>query len=235
MAWNWQHDLPTGPACAVFTEEESDVRAQLGLLLILMTATLAGPAPLSKGQDALPEPFAASPGQVVQQMLTVGDVRPGDVVYDLGCGDARIVIAAVRIPGVRAVCVEINSQRIREGRRHAEAAGVAQRIRFVQADLFQVPLHEATLVTLYLQPELNLRLRPRLLDQLRPGTRVVSHSFDMGDWAPQERVVVDLPQQQHVIYRWVVPPHPPAGRLQAAAPCPAADPIRCGTTPRSSR
>ena len=136
---------------------------------------------------------------------------------------------------MRAVCVEINSQRIREGRRNAEAAGVAERIRFVQGDLFRVPLHEATLVTLYLEPELNLRLRPRLLDELQPGTRIVSHSFDMGDWAPQERVVVDLPQQQHVIYRWVVPPHPPGARLQAAAPCPAADSIRCGTTPRSSR
>jgi len=210
------------------------MRAQLGLLLVLVATTLAGPAPLSEGQDVL-APFVATPGQVVQQMLTVGDVRPGDVVYDLGCGDARIVIAAVRIPGVRGVCVEIDPQLIREGRHNAEAAGVAERIRFVQGDFFRVPLDEATLVTLYLLPEVNLRLRPRLLGELRPGTRIVSHSFDMGDWAPQERVVVDLPQQQHVIYRWLVPPRPPAARLPAAAPCPGAGSIRCGTTSRSSR
>jgi SAM-dependent methyltransferase len=212
-----------------------DLRAQPGLLLLVVAVTLAGPAPLTEGRDDTPT-LVATPRAVVRSMLVVGDVRPGDVVYDLGCGDARIVIAAVRIPGVRGVCVEIDGRLIREGRRLAAAAGVADRIRFVQGDMFEVPLQEATLVTLFLEPELNLRLRPRLLSELRPGTRIVSHSYGLGDWEPQERVVVDLAQEEHVIYRWLVPPPAaPAAHLRAAAPCPAAGPSRCGTTPRSSR
>jgi precorrin-6B methylase 2 len=201
-----------------------------GLLLICAAALLAGPA-LLPAQDV---PYVPTPPEVVERMLALAEVRKGDVVYDLGCGDGRIVVAAARIPGVQAVCVESDPRLIEEGRKSAAAQGVGDRVRFVQGDLFEAPLHEATVVTLYLLQSVNLRLRPRLLSELKPGTRIVSHTFDMGDWEPQERVVVNMPLREHVIYRWVVPPRSPAGHAPASAPCPAGDPTRCATTPRSS-
>jgi SAM-dependent methyltransferase len=182
------------------------------LLLVFAASTLAGSARVSRAQDV---PFVPTPPEVVQRMLVLGDVRRGDVVYDLGCGDGRIVITAARIPGVRGVCVESDPRLIAEGRRRAAALGVADRVRFIEGDLFQVPLQEATVVTLYLLQSVNLRLRPRLLSELRPGTRIVSHTFDMGDWAPQERMAVDLPLRQHVLFRWVVPPRRLAARPPA--------------------
>jgi ribosomal protein L11 methylase PrmA len=127
-------------------------------------------------------------------------------VYDLGCGDGRIVIEAAKVSGVRGVCVEIDEKLIQEARQNAEKAGVAKQVEFIQQDLFQVPLRDATVVTLYLLPSVNMRLRPRLMSELRPGTRIVSHSFDMGDWAPEERVEIDLPLRRHILYRWVVTP-----------------------------
>jgi len=131
------------------------------------------------------------------------------VVYDLGCGDGRIVIAATQIAGVRGVCVEIDPERIAESRRNAEEAGVADRIRFVQGDLFNASIEDATVVMVYLLPDINLRLRPRLLKELRPATRIVSHAFDMGDWPPERRVVIELtPLMQNVIYLWRVPAQP---------------------------
>jgi ribosomal protein L11 methylase PrmA len=139
-------------------------------------------------------------------MIQLAGVKSGDVVYDLGCGDGRIVIAAVKTAGVRGVCVDIDPERIAESKRNAEAAGVADRIRFVEGDLFKVPFDDATVMTLYLMPDVNMRLRPRLLGELKPGTRVVSHAFDMGDWTPEQRVVVEVAPQTYVLYRWVIPP-----------------------------
>jgi SAM-dependent methyltransferase len=150
-------------------------------------------------------PFVPTPPEVVELMLRLGEVRSGDVVYDLGCGDGRIVIAAVKIPGVRGVCVDIDPARIEDSRINAERAGVAGRIRFVEGDLFEVPIEGATVVMIYLLPQVNLRLRPRLLSELRPGTRVISHMFDMGDWKPQRQAEIDTPQDHHVVYRWIVP------------------------------
>jgi SAM-dependent methyltransferase len=147
-----------------------------------------------------------SPPEVVAAMIKLADVRSGDVVYDLGCGDGRIVIAAVQIKGVRGVCVDIDPERIQQSMANAAAAGVAHRIRFVQEDLFKVPIEGATVVMLFLLPEVNLRLRPRLLKELRPGTRIISHQFDMGDWPPQTRQKVEMPEPfRHTIFRWVVP------------------------------
>ena len=112
-----------------------------------------------------------TPPEVVQRMLELAGVKSGDVLYDLGCGDGRIVIAAVKRPGVRGVCVDIDPERIADSKRNAEAAGVTDRIRFVEGDLFKVPFTDATVMTLYLMPDVNMRLRPRLLNELKPGTR----------------------------------------------------------------
>ena len=146
-----------------------------------------------------------TPPEVVAAMVKLAGVRSGDVVYDLGCGDGRIVIAAVKVRGVRGVCVDIDPERIHESRQNAQIEGVADRIRFVIGDLFEVPIEGATVVMIYLLPDVNLRLRPRLLGELRPGTRIVSHQFAMGDWTPQRRQDIELPPHQYTLFRWVVP------------------------------
>jgi SAM-dependent methyltransferase len=149
-------------------------------------------------------PFAVTPEEAVERMLQLAELRAGDVVYDLGCGDGRIVIAAVRRPGVRGVCVEIDPDRLSLAQHNAEQAGATERIRFVEEDLFRVPLEGATVVALYLLPEVNLRLRPRLL-RLPAGTRIVSHAFDMGDWPPKRRESVRTPGGEVTVYLWTVP------------------------------
>jgi precorrin-6B methylase 2 len=156
-------------------------------------------------------PFVATPQIVVQRMLELAEVKAGDVVYDLGCGDGRIVIAAAQIEGVKGVCVEIDPARIQQSRENAEQAGVLDRIQFVQGDFFEVPIQEATVVALYLLPDVNLRLRPRLQSELKPGTRVVSNAFDMGDWEPEKRVMVGAPPNNFSeIYRWTIADRPQA-------------------------
>jgi SAM-dependent methyltransferase len=176
-------------------------------LLAVTAAWGALPAAAQTPQTPLVKdvPYVPTPPEVVARMIQMAGVKSGDVLYDLGCGDGRIVIAAVKKPGVRGVCVDIDPERIADSKRNAEEAGVTDRIRFVQGDLFKVPFTDATVMTLYLMPDVNMRLRPRLLSELPPGTRIVSHAFDMGDWTPEERVVVDLQPQSYVLYRWTVP------------------------------
>ncbi len=158
--------------------------------------------------------YVPTPQPIVEEMMTLADVKPGDVVYDLGCGDGRIVIAAAKRGAAKAVGVDIDPERIREARANAQAAGVADRVTFVQGDLFKVDFSDANVVTLYLLPDLNLKLRPKLL-ALRPGTRIVSHAFDMGDWKPQvERYV-----EGRTVYAWTVP-EGRGGRVQARRPPP---------------
>jgi ribosomal protein L11 methylase PrmA len=137
---------------------------------------------------------------VVEAMLRLADVRPGDVVYDLGCGDGRIVIGAAQ-RGARGVGVDIDPERVREARANARAAGVEDRVEIREGDLFETDVSDATVVMLFLQPEANLRLRPRLLAQLRPGARIVSHFHDMGDWTPRARITVS----GRNVYLWTVP------------------------------
>jgi SAM-dependent methyltransferase len=148
-------------------------------------------------------PYNGTPPEVVDGMLRMAGVHAGDVVYDLGCGDGRIVIAAVRTPGVRGVCVELDPQRLRWARDAAEAAGVTALIRFVQGDLFEVPLVDASVVTLYLMRPANLRLRPKLLRELRPGARVVSQTFDMGNWDADRTERIGQPPR--TVYLWTIP------------------------------
>jgi SAM-dependent methyltransferase len=172
-------------------------------LLPMLAALIAAGASGAQLPDA---PYHGTPPEVVDAMLRLANVRAGDVVYDLGCGDGRIVIAAVRKPGVRGVCVELDPQRLRWARDAAEEAGVSALIDFVQGDLFEVPIENATVVTLYLMRPANLRLRPRLLKELRPGTRVVSQTFDMGNWEADREERVGSPPR--TIYLWTIPERP---------------------------
>ncbi len=139
-------------------------------------------------------------------MLDLAKVGKDDVVYDLGCGDGRIVIAAAKKFGARGVGVDIDPQRIKESKENALKAGVADRVKFIQKDLFEMDLSEATVIALYLLPSLNLRLRPKLLSDLKPGSRIVSFAFDMGDWKPEKVITIpaDL-EKELTIYYWVVP------------------------------
>jgi len=154
-------------------------------------------------------PYVPTPQTVVDEMLRLAEVKEGDVVYDLGCGDGRLVITAVKKFGAaRGVGVDIDPQRIKESNENAKAAGVTKSVEFRVQDLFQTDFKEATVVTLYLLPDVNLRLRPKLWSDLKPGTRVVSHAFDMGDWAPEKTVTVEPGGQ--VLYLWTIPAKPGA-------------------------
>lgn len=145
--------------------------------------------------------YVPTPPEVVDAMLKVANVGPDDVVYDLGCGDGRIVVTAAERYGARGVGIDIDPQRVKEAKANVARAGVGDRVSIRQADLFQTDLSEATVVTLYLLPSLNLKLRPKLLSELKPGTRIVSHAFDMGDWQPEEELEIN---GRHV-YFWTVP------------------------------
>jgi ribosomal protein L11 methylase PrmA len=139
-------------------------------------------------------------------MLKVARVGKNDVLYDLGSGDGRIPITAAKRFGTRGVGVDIDPDRVTEARANAAREGVADRVKFLQQDLFETDIKDATVVTLYLLPDVNLRLRPKLLSELKPGTRVVSHNYDMGDWKPVKTITVKLPEGDHTVYFWVVPP-----------------------------
>ncbi len=161
-------------------------------------------APLELRRIAAARPdvhFVPTPMAVVQKMLEMAGVDENDRVYDLGSGDGRIVITAARERGARGVGIDIDPERIRESAANAEIAGVSGRVRFLQQNLFEADLSGASVVTLYLLPWINLELRPKLLQELRPGTRIVSHAFDMGDWEPDEFEIVE---GDHV-YFWIVP------------------------------
>jgi len=144
--------------------------------------------------------FVPTPQEVVDAMLKLANVKAGDVIYDLGCGDGRIVITAAQRYGVRGVGIDIDPQRIKEATANAQKAGVSDKVKFMQADLFETNVSEANVVTLYLLPSLNLKLRPKLMRELRAGSHVVSHAFDMGDWKPDQEQDVN---GRH-IYLWTI-------------------------------
>ena len=146
-------------------------------------------------------PFVPTPERVVDKMLELAKVGPEDVVYDLGSGDGRIVIAAAKKRGARGVGIDIDPERVREARDNARRAGVAERVEFREGDLFKAHISEASVVTIYLLSGVNLKLRPKLLAELKPGTRIVSHAFDMGDWKPAATEKVG----SSTVYYWVVP------------------------------
>jgi SAM-dependent methyltransferase len=150
-------------------------------------------------------PYVQTPHEVVAQMLRLAGVGRNDVVYDLGSGDGRLVIAAARDFGARGVGVEIDPRLVARSVESARRAGVGGRVTFREQDLFQTDLADATVVTLYLSPALNLRLRPKLLRELRAGARIVSHDFDMGDWPPARALRIDVRERASQVYLWVVP------------------------------
>jgi SAM-dependent methyltransferase len=171
----------------------------------LALAMLAAAAPLACDDELPHARYEPTPPEIVDVMLELARVAPGDTVYDLGSGDGRIVIAAAK-RGARAVGVEIDGELVERARRAAREAGVARRATFRRQDLFAADFRDATVVTLYLLPEVNLALRPRLLGELAPGTRIVSHSHDMADWTPHEsREVADETGRVHRVHLWIVP------------------------------
>ena len=146
-------------------------------------------------------PFVPTPEHIVDEMLGLAKVSSKDVVYDLGSGDGRIVITAAKKHGARGVGIDIDPQRIKEATENARKAGVDDRVEFREGDLFKADIKEATVVTLYLLSSVNEHLKPKLLKELKPGTRVVSHAFDMGDWKPVETRKIGAT----TVYYWVVP------------------------------
>lgn len=149
--------------------------------------------------------FVPTPTRVVEEMLRVAHINESDLIYDLGCGDGRIVILAAQKVGSRGVGIDIDPQRIKESKQNASEAGVNHLVQFFENDLFQTDISEATVVTLYLLPMLNLQLRPKLLTELRPGTCVVSHDFGMNEWLPDQKTVVVIGNRHHWVYQWIVP------------------------------
>lgn len=186
--------------------------AAMTLLLGTVASASAQPAPAPASQPAQtadsekparhPDvPYVPTPQEVVDAMLELAKVKKGDVVYDLGSGDGRIPITAAKRYGVTALGIDINPQRIKEANENARREGVTDRVSFRTADLFETNLSEANVVTLYLLPDVNLKLRPKLLKELKPGSRIVSHAFNMGDWEPDDTRTIN----GRTIYLWTVP------------------------------
>lgn len=180
--------------CAVAQPPAQDPFLGIGLLAQASTST--PPQDMPRVPDVH---YVPTPHETVKAMLDVTRVGAKDIVYDLGSGDGRIPIAAAK-RGARAIGIDIDPRRIEEARANAVREKVTDQVKFIQGDLFEQDLREATVITLYLLPSLNLKLRPTLLS-LKPGTRIVSHNFDMGDWAPERTMQVG----NSTVYYWTVP------------------------------
>jgi SAM-dependent methyltransferase len=147
--------------------------------------------------------FVPTPPSVVPQMLKMAGVTADDVVYDLGCGDGRIIIAAAKERGAKGIGVELDPRLVQLCNENAKKAGVDDRVQFLQQDLFLCDFSDASVVMLYLMPTINVKLRPKLFKELKPGTRVVSHNFDMGDWEPEQKIL--LRPESRWLYLWIMP------------------------------
>jgi ribosomal protein L11 methylase PrmA len=170
------------------------------LVAVLFSCSAFAQAPArSQAPDVI---YVPTPYEVVDAMLKLADVKKGDVLYDLGSGDGRIPVTAAKKFGVRAVGIDIDPQRIEEAKDNARKNGVSKLVEFRNEDLFRTKFADATVVTLYLLPDLNVKLRPRLLAELKPGTRIVSHQFDMGTWKPERKLELN----GRTIYLWTIPP-----------------------------
>lgn len=173
------------------------VRWAPALLLVLCALPVARAQQYGESGDV---PYVPTPQQVVEAMLKLGNVQAGDVLFDLGCGDGRIVVTAAEKFSATGTGIDLNPKRIAEANENARKAGVADKVKFLEQNLFDSDVSAASVVTLYLLPEVNLKLRPRLLQQLKVGARIVSHSFDMGDWQPDKTVDAD----GRILYLWNV-------------------------------
>ena len=173
------------------------MRLLLAFALLFASAS-APPQAATQAPDVI---FVPTPQEVVDKMLELAKVGKADVLYDLGSGDGRIPVTAAKRFGIRAYGIDIDPQRIAEANENARRNGVSQLVQFRQEDLFKTDFSDATVVTLYLLPDLNVKLRPRLLAELKPGTRIVSHQFDMGKWKPERTVELS----GRTIYLWTIP------------------------------
>ena len=202
------------------------MNARCWLAVVTCVVAIAAPcatygqatAPVTSPTRIPDVPYEPTPQPVVAEIVKLGQIGTNDVVYDLGCGDGRIVIAAAKI-GARGVCVDIDPERIRESRANAENAGVAHRILFLQQDLFDTDIRDATVVFLFLWPEVNLKLRPKLWRELKPDTRVISYVHDMGDWAPQETRNVEGTRGPRKLLLWTI--HAGVGKRSHRSTMPA--------------
>ena len=168
-------------------------------LAILLVASLTISCGTAYTQKRTPDVhFETTPQSVVEEMLQMAGVTKDDIVYDLGCGDGRFVITAAQKFGARGVGIDIDPKRVKESRENAIEAGVIGRVQIIEDDLFTTNISEATVITLYLLRDLNLKLRPKLLRELKPGTRILSYVFDMGDWEPDDKV-------NHIFNYWIIP------------------------------
>lgn len=167
------------------------------LLFSVGTLSLSAQQPILE----LDVPYVPTPQRVVDGMLALAEVGEDDVVYDLGCGDGRIVITAAKKYGASGIGVDLNPERISEANANAKEAEVEDRVTFHEGDLFDFDFSKASVLTLYLLPDVNLKLKPKILDEMKPGSRVVSHAFSMGDWEPDEQITVDGKN----IFLWTVP------------------------------
>jgi SAM-dependent methyltransferase len=192
-----------------FPANERGVAVKKTSEFLLALFLLLGPAFLIPQDFAqewhLDVPYVPTKPEVVAKMLEMAAVGKNDVLFDLGCGDGRIVITAAKLFSTRGVGIDINPERIKECRENAGKENVTHLVKFLEQDLFQTDFHEATVVTLYLLSSVNLRLRPILFEQLKPGTRVVSHDFSMDTWKPDNSAVVATDGMTHDVYFWVIP------------------------------
>lgn len=162
---------------------------------------LLGSIQLSSQEIVLDVPYVPTPTKVVEGMLDLAKVQKNDMVYDLGCGDGRIIIAAAEKYGATGIGVDLNPQRIKEAKENAVEAGVEDKVTFFEGDLFEFDFSKANVLTLYLLPDVNLKLKPKILAEMKPGSRVVSHAFDMGNWKADKQINVD----GKTVYLWIVP------------------------------
>lgn len=170
------------------------------ILALAFAAGLAATAAQAQETPRLDVIYVPTPQQVVDRMLELADVKAGDSMIDFGCGDGRMVVTAAK-RGARGFGVDINPERIKEANANAEAAGVTDKVEFKVANLFEQDLSKADVMAMYLLTDINLRLRPKILDTMKPGSRIVSHAFDMGDWKPEAHETVD----GRNVYFWIVP------------------------------
>lgn len=175
-------------------------------LTLVLTVAAGVPAALAQAAQEAPTRrpdviYVPTPEEVVEAMLQVANVTKNDIVYDLGCGDGRIPVTAAKKYGARAVCIDIDPQRIKEANENVAKNDVGDRVKVMNTDLFATDISEATVVTLYLLPSLNVKLMPKLMKELKPGTRIVSHAFDMGDWKPEKELDVN----GRKVYFWTIP------------------------------
>lgn len=180
----------------------------LKLILAVVLMAVAAAAQTATPTRAPDVPYVPTTEPAVEAMLKLAKVGRSDVVYDLGCGDGRIVIAAARKFGARGVGIDINPERIAEARANARKAGVENLVKFIEQDLFEADIHEASVVTLFLLNHINMKLKPKLLADLKPGTRVVSNTFDMGDWKADVEQSLDDSDAGYLsshFYLWIIP------------------------------